>query len=148
MEKHVFSKKWVRFWGGASGPQTLYFTTFSNDFPCQKNAFVGPSWAPPDTKTELWCESGDDFRGYAFEPSRWVKIGQKSVKMGQESLVMAPDSTHHTHLCTHSLKTNCQSQTSNNPKGFRCRPYVYGRQRNDLSFLGGMRWTILCSECV
>ena len=66
-----------------------------------KSALFGPSWTPLDTKTELWLKSGDDFGGYAFEPSRWVNIGQDVVKMAQESPVMAPDNTHHTHTYAH-----------------------------------------------
>ena len=57
----------LSFWDEASGPETLYFTAFSKDFPRQKSTLSGPSWASPHTKTELWCKIGDDFRGVAWE---------------------------------------------------------------------------------
>ena len=100
------------FWGGSLVASNPVFYNVFEGFVVSKNAIFGPSWTPPDTKTELWCEIGNDFRGFAFEPQKCPRQPKVPVKMDSSPPVMVPDNTHiHTHAHTHTFL--CQYQTSN-----------------------------------
>ena len=92
------------FWMKGLGLKPCILQRFRRIFSCEKNALSGPSVAPPDTKAELWCESGDDFRGFVFEPQKCPRQLKVPVKMASSPPVPVPDSTHHTHPFAHTLK--------------------------------------------
>ena len=116
MKKHVFlvTKTYFgcRFWDESLGPELCISQRFRRMILVNKTCIFGLSWGPPDTKTELWCESGDDFKGRVVTILKVTLLnpqdGSKSVnsrsRWSQLPPVLAPDSTHHTHPSTHTLK--------------------------------------------
>ena len=68
----------------ASNP--VFYSVLEGFFVSRKASFLDPL-DPPDTKTELWCESGDDFRGFVFEPEKCPRRPKRWVKMAPVSPV-------------------------------------------------------------
>ena len=106
-KKHIC----VFVFGCRGEPQTLYLTAFSKDFPYQKSAFFGPSWAQT-RKRSSGARAVTILEVTLLNPPD----GSKPVKMSSRWLQVAPSwlqIVHITHTPKHThAKKVCPSQTS------------------------------------